>query len=420
MVVGIASDIRDAGLAEQGQRRIAWARRNMPVLSAIAAEFARERPFSGKRIAAALHITSETAVLLQALQAGGAAIAVSASNPLSTRDDVCAALTAEGMAVYARHGEDLAAYQQHLEHTLASDPHLVMDDGADLIVALHQRAPGGAVLAGIEETTTGVARVRALAGEGLLRFPVIAVNDTPTKRYFDNRYGTGQNTIDGILRATNVLLAGATFVVAGYGWCGRGIAMRARGMGARVIVCEVDAVRALEAVMDGFQLLPMAEAARQGDIFVTATGVAGVIRPEHFQVMKDGAILANSGHFDVEVDVAGLRALAIETTPLREHVTEYRLPYGRAVCLLAQGRLVGQVAAEASPAAVMDLSFADQALSTRYLLTTPQALAPGLYDVPPEIDARVATLKLEALGLRLDALNDSQRAYARSWQLGTA
>jgi adenosylhomocysteinase len=275
------------------------------------------------------------------------------------------------------------------------------------------------VMASIEETTTGVARVRTLAGEGLLRFPVVAVNDTPTKRSFDNRYGTGQNTIDGILRATNVLLAGATFVVAGYGWCGRGIAMRARGMGARVIVCEVDAIRALEAVMDGFLLLPMAEAARQGDIFVTATGMAGVIGPEHFPLMKDGAILANSGHFDVEVDLAGLRALATETTPAREHVTEYRLPSGRALYLLAEGRLVGQVAAEASPAAVMDLSFADQALSTRYLFET-TTLTPDLNDVPPAIDARVAALKLEALGLRLDRLTDAQRAYAASWQLGTA
>jgi len=420
VVVTVASNIRDAGLAQQGRGRIAWARRHMPVLSAIGAEFARERPITGKRIAAALHITSETAVLLQALQAGGAEVALSASNPLSTRDDVCAALAAEGMAVYARHGEALAEYRQHLEATLASDPHLVMDDGADLIVALHQRAAGGAVMAGIEETTTGVARVRAMAAEGLLRFPVVAVNDTPTKRYFDNRYGTGQNTIDGILRATNVLLAGATFVVAGYGWCGRGIAMRARGMGARVIICEVDAVRALEAVMDGLQLLPMAEAARLGDIFVTATGMAGVIQTPHFQVMKDGAILVNSGHFDVEVDVAGLRTLATEEAAVRKHVTEFRLPGGRAVYLLAEGRLVGQVAAEASPAAVMDLSFADQALCTRYLLTTATSLAPGLYDVPLEIDARVAALKLEALGLRLDTLDDRQRAYAHSWQLGTA
>ena len=391
----------------------------MPVLSAIGAEIARERPFAGKRIAAALHITTETAVLVQALQAGGATIALSASNPLSTQDDVCAALAADGIAIYAEHGEDLVQYRQHLERTLASDPHLVMDDGADLIVALHQRPAGGAVMAGIEETTTGVARVRALAGEGLLRFPVVAVNDTPTKRSFDNRYGTGQNTIDGILRATNVLLAGATFVVAGYGWCGRGIAMRARGMGARVIVCEVDAIRALEAVMDGFLLLPMAEAARQGDIFVTATGMAGVIGPRHFPLMKDGAILANSGHFDVEVDVAGLRALATEATPAREHVTEFRLPSGRALYLLAEGRLVGQVAAEASPAAVMDLSFADQALSTRYLFET-TTLTPGLYDVPPAIDARVAAFKLEALGLGLDRLTDAQRAYAASWQLGTA
>jgi len=413
-------DIRDISLASRGQQHITWAARHMPVLGQISSEFSAEQPFQGRRIAASLHITTETAVLLRALQAGGAEIALCASNPLSTKDDVCAALAADGVAVYAYYAEDLATYQRHIEQTLAIEPHLVMDDGADLIVALHQRPAGKTVIAGIEETTTGVIRARSLAAEGLLQFPVIAVNDTPTKRYFDNRYGTGQNTIDGILRATNALLAGATFVVAGYGWCGRGIAMRAHGMGAHVIVCEVNAIRALEATMDGFQVMPMAEAAPLGDIFVTATGIAGVIRVEHFLSMKDGAILANSGHFDVEVDVAALHKLATSEVEIREHVTAYRLANGRELYLLAQGRLVGQVAAEASPAAVMDLSFADQALSTHYLFHNGHNLPPAVYDVPPDIDERVANLKLKALGIRLDALNDAQRAYQHSWQFGTA
>jgi len=412
-------DIRDLSLAERGRQRIAWAARNMPVLRKIQQEFASERSFQDRRIAASLHITTETAVLLLALKAGGAQIALCASNPFSTKDDVCAALVAEGISVYAQYGEDLATYQRHIEQTLTIEPHLVMDDGADLMVALHNGSATKSVVAGIEETTTGVVRTRALARDGLLHFPVIAVNDTPTKRFFDNRYGTGQNTIDGILRATNTFLAGSTFVVAGYGWCGRGIAMRARGMGARVIVCEVNSVKALEAIMDGFQVLPMAEAAPLGDIFVTATGMAGVIRADHFRAMKDGAIMANSGHFDVEVDVASLRRLAIGEKEIREHLTEFRLPNGRALYLLAQGRLVGQVAAEASPASVMDLSFADQALSARYLLQDGQQLPPGVYDVPPEIDERVASLKLQSLGVRVDTLDDTQRAYQESWQLGT-
>src|SRR6266487_3442374 len=305
-------DIRDLSLAERGRQRIAWAARNMPVLRQIQIEFASERLFQGRRIAASLHITTETAVLLLTLKAGGAQIALCASNPLSTKDDVCAALVADGISVYAKYSEDLTTYQRHIEQTLAIEPHLVMDDGADLIVALHNGSTSKSVIAGIEETTTGVARTRALVRDGLLHFPVIAVNDTPTKRFFDNRYGTGQNTIDGIMRATNTFLAGSTFVVAGYGWCGRGI-----GMGARVIVCEVNSVKALEAIMDGFQVLPMVEAAALGDIFVTATGMAGVIRADHFQAMKDDAILANSGHFDVEVDVASLRRLAVSEKEIR-------------------------------------------------------------------------------------------------------
>ena len=413
-------EIRDLSLAGRGRQHIAWAARHMLVLRQVQTEFGSERPFQNRRIAASLHITTETARLLYALQAGGAQIALCASNPLSTKDDVCAALVADGIAVYAQYAEDLPTYQRHIEQTLAIEPHLVMDDGADLIVALHNGSAGRSVVAGIEETTTGVVRTRALAKDGLLHFPVIAVNDTPTKHFFDNRYGTGQNTIDGILRATNTLLAGAVFVVAGYGWCGRGIAMRARGMGARVIVCEVNAVKALEAIMDGLQVLPMAEAAPLGDIFVTATGIAGVIRPEHFLAMKDGAILANSGHFDVEVDVTSLRNLAVSEAEIREHMTEYRLPNGRAIYLLAQGRLVGQVAAEASPAAVMDLSFADQALSARYLLQAGQNLPPDVFDVPPEIDEKVASLKLQSLGVRLDTLDDTQLVYQGSWQYGTS
>lgn len=412
-------DIHDLSLAERGQQRIAWAARHMPVLGQINDEFAAEQPFRGQRIAASLHITTETAVLLSALQAGGAEIALCASNPLSTRDDVCAALVARGISVLAIYGEDPPTYQRHLEQTLAIAPHIVMDDGADLIVALHNRPADETVLGGLEETTIGVVRAKALAAEKGLRFPVIAVNDAPTKRSFDNRYGTGQNTIDGILRATNVLLAGATFVVAGYGWCGRGIAMRARGMGARVIVCEINATRALEAIMDGLQVLPMREAAALGDIFVTATGMAGVLRAEHFSTMKDGTILANSGHFDVEVDVAALRDMATREVQVREHLTEFQLPNGRVLYLLAQGRLVGQVAAEASPAAIMDLSFSDQALCTRYLLETARHLPPAVYDVPSDIDERVAALKLRSLGVHLDTLNADQRSYQNAWKQGT-
>lgn len=416
-------DIADLALADEGRRKIRWAARHMPVLATIREELAATRPLAGRRIAASLHITTETAVLLGTLRAGGAEIALCASNPLSTKDDVCAALVAdEGIAVQASYGEDLPTYERHLEAVLATDPHLVVDDGADLIAVLHQRGevgPTSSTIAGIEETTTGVIRVRAMDAEKRLRFPVIGLNDTPTKRMFDNRYGTGQNTLDGILRATNVLLAGSTFVVAGYGWCGRGIATRARGMGARVIVSEVSAVHALEAVMDGFEVLPMAEAAPLGDIFVTATGMAGVLRTEHIAEMKDGAILANSGHFDVEVEVAELKRIALRETEVRNNLVEYELEEGRSVFLLAQGRLVGQVAAEASPAAIMDLSFGGLALSTRYLLEHAGELPSTLLDVPAEIDEQIAALKLRSLGVRLDVLDARQQRYARSWQHGT-
>ena len=413
-------DIADQSLADEGRRKIRWAARHIPVLGSIHEELAATKPLAGQRIAASLHITTETAVLLGALRAGGAEIALCASNPLSTKNDVCAALVADqDISVHAWHGEDLATYERHLEAVLATDPHLVVDDGADLIAALHQRADIGSTVCGIEETTTGVIRVRALAGEGRLRFPVIGLNDTPTKRMFDNRYGTGQNTLDGILRATNVMLAGSTFVVAGYGWCGRGIATRARGMGARVIVSEVNATRALEAVMDGFEVLPMGEAAPIGDIFVTATGMSGVIRAEHFGVMKDGAILANSGHFDVEVEVAALRELSGMETEVRQNLAEFQLPSGKTIYLLAQGRLVGQVAAEASPASVMDMSFAGLALSARYLLANAAQLEPTVHDVPAALDEQVAALKLAAIGVRLDTLDAKQELYARSWTVGT-
>jgi adenosylhomocysteinase len=412
-------DIHDLALADRGHQKIGWAARNMPVLRQITAEFAASKPLAGKRIAAALHVTPETAVFMRALQAGGAEIALCASNTLSTRDDICAALVTDGMHVYARYGEDIATYQRHLEQTLAIDPHLVMDDGADLIVALHCRPNRGSTYLGIEETTIGVTRVRAMAEDGTLQFPVIAVNDTPTKHMFDNRYGTGQNTIDGVLRATNMLFAGAVVVVAGYGWCGKGIAMRAHGMGARVIVCEVNAIRALEAVMDGHQVVSMTEAARHGDLFVTATGMAGVIRSEHLLVMKDGAILANSGHFNVEIDVASLKQIALGSRPIRDNMVEYQLPNQRVVYLLGEGRLIGQVAAEASPAAVMDMSFADQALSTAYLFGEGSSLPAGVYDVPPAIDERVAQLKLAALGIHIDALDQVQISYQHNWRLGT-
>jgi len=411
----MSSDIRDSSLAAQGRQRVAWAARHMPVLRQIADEFRTEQPFRGQRMAVSLHITTETAVLLDALRAGGAEIALCASNPLSTNDDVCAALVEDGIEVYAIHGEDMETYQRHIEQVLTCDPHIIMDDGADLIVALHNQSRPHHVIAGMEETTTGVVRVRALEKQRQLTFPVIAVNDTPTKHFFDNRYGTGQNTIDGILRATNIFLPGSTFVVAGYGYCGRGIAQRAHGMGARVIVCEINATRALEANMDGFQVLPMAKAAPLGDIFVSATGVAGVIRTEHMERMKDGAIIANSGHFDVEIDVSGLRDLAVSKAEARPNTTGYQLPNGNTIYLLAQGRLVGQVAAEASPAAVMDMSFADQALCTRYLVENASQLAPAVYDVPSSIDERVAELKLRALGIELDKLNETQLAYQHSW-----
>lgn len=415
-------DVRDTGLAEQGRARIEWARRRMPVLEQIRERFQRERPLEGIRIAASLHVTTETANLVQTLKAGGAEVRVCGSNPLSTRDDVAASLVVhDEVPVFAFCGETQAEYYRHVASTLANDPHITMDDGADMIVELHKdgAADLSGVLGGIEETTTGVIRVRSMAEQGLLRFPVVAVNDANTKHFFDNRYGTGQNTIDGILRATNILIAGSVFVVCGFGWCGKGIALRARGMGANVIVTEVDSLKALEAVMEGYRVMPIAEAAKIGDVFVTVTGNTTVIGEQHFANMKDGAILANSGHFDVEIDVARLQKIATERRTVRPFVEQYTLPSGKQLNLLAQGRLVGQSAAEASPADVMDMSFANQALVSEFLVKSRGKLENRVYGVPKAIDDAVARLKLEALGVQIDQLSERQQKYLASWELGT-
>lgn len=417
------AQVRDLSLAAEGRRRTEWARRQMPVLRGLAAQLAQTRPLQGARVAACAHVTTETAVLVEAVRMAGAEVVLCASNPLSTQDDVAAYLVKElEVPTFAIKGESAAGTHRHQRHCLdelangGTGPRYVVDDGADLTAALHgeRRDLLGSVRGATEETTTGIIRIRALHAEGQLGFPVVAVNDAQTKHFFDNRYGTGQNTIDGILRATNILIAGSRFVVCGYGWCGRGIAMRARGMGAQVIVCEVEPVKALEAVMDGFDVQPMADAARIGDLFVTATGNRGVIRREHFELMKDGAIMANSGHFDLEVDVAGLRALATGRREARAFVEEYTLPNGRTVFLLAEGRLVGQAAAEASPASVMDMSFANQLLAVAWLASND--VAPGLYPVPTDVDGRIAALKLEALGVKIDSFTAEQEAYLASWR----
>ena len=416
-------DIHDPSLAPQGRDRIAWAEQAMPVLMAIRQRFATLRPLAGVRVAACMHVTAETAALVRTLVAGGATVRLCASNPLSTQDDVAAALAIDdGVPVFARAGEDRATYFGHLEAALAGRPQLVMDDGADLTTLLHttHAALGEAVVGGTEETTTGVTRMRAMARDGALRWPVIAVNDAETKHMFDNRHGTGQSTIDGFLRATNRLLAGACFVVCGYGWCGRGLAARATGMGARVIVTEVDPTRALEAVMDGHQVLPIARAAPLGDFFCTVTGNRGVIGRAEFLAMKDGAVVANAGHFDVELDLAALDELAPTRRRIRPALDERRLADGRRIYLLAEGRLVNLAAAEGHPADVMDLSFADQALSAEHLVSVAgRALAVAVHPVPPAIDREVARLKLRALGVEIDTLTDEQRAYLGGWHAGT-
>ena len=417
-----AHDVKDLALAAEGLRRIEWAERDMPVLRGIRERFAVEQPLAGFRVTACLHVTSETACLMRTLQAGGATVALCASNPLSTQDDVAAALVAEyGISVFAICGEDDDTYYRHINSAVDLRPHLTMDDGADVIGVIHatRRELLDSVIAGTEETTTGVIRLRAMQADGVLGFPVIAVNEAQTKHLFDNRYGTGQSTVDGIIRATNVLLAGRTFVVAGYGWCGRGLAERARGMGAHVLVTEVDPLRALQAAMDGFRVVTMEEAAPLGDIFCTATGVIGVIRGEHFDAMRDGALIANTGHFNVEIDVLALRQRATATSAPRPSVEQFVLADGRTLNLLAEGRLVNLTAAEGHPASVMDMSFANQALSAEYAIRHADTLENRVYVVPTEIDEEIARLKLAAMGITIDGLSDEQRRYLGSWTEGT-
>jgi adenosylhomocysteinase len=414
--------VRDLGLAAEGRERIEWADREMAVLRSIRERFAREQPLAGRRISACLHVTTETANLMRTLKAGGADVVICASNPLSTQDDVAAALVAEyGIGTFAIKGEDHDTYYEHIYAAVDHRPQVTMDDGADVIGVLHahRREQIPDIIAATEETTTGVIRLKAMEADGVLGFPVIAVNEAQTKHLFDNRYGTGQSTIDGILRATNVLLAGRIFVICGYGWCGRGLADRARGMGAQVIVCEVEPLRALQAVMDGFRVLPVAEAAAVGDLFVTATGGKHALRREHFEVMKDGAILANTGHFNVEIDIPALRELATDVRVPRAFVEQFTLADGRRVSLLAEGRLVNLAAAEGHPAAVMDMSFANQALSAEYAVKHGGGLEHRVYVVPDEIDREIARLKLASMGVAIDTLTPDQAQYLASWDQGT-
>ena len=415
-------EVRDLGLAAKGQARVAWAAQSMPVLQLVRQRFEAERPLAGVRIAACLHVTTETGNLMQVLKAGGADIALCASNPLSTQDEVAAWLAAElQIPVFAIRGEDKDTYYRHIQQVLSHRPHMTMDDGADLVSTLHTM--GGDLVAhvfgGTEETTTGVIRLRSMAEHGVLKYPIVAVNDAKTKHLFDNRYGTGQSTIDGIVRATNRLLAGSTFVVCGFGWCGRGVAMRAHGMGANVIITEVDPIKALEAVMDGYRVLPMAEAARVGDFFVTLTGNTDVIRAEHFQLMKDGAILANSGHFNVELGLDELEKMSVQKVAVREGIEAFKLPSGKYINVLAEGRLINLAAAEGHPSSVMDMSFANQALAAEYLTQHKNRLANGVFPVPEEIDQSIAALKLHALGITIDTLTDKQQEYLASWESGT-
>ena len=416
-----AHDVADLALADAGSRRTAWAGREMPVLRSIRERVAAERPFEGLRVAGCLHVTTETANLAIALRDGGASVALCASNPLSTQDAAAAALVAaEGISVYARKGEDRDTYYRHIEAVLATAPHITMDDGADLVTLLHTTRTDllGGVRGGTEETTTGVIRLRAMAAEGVLRYPIIAVNEARTKHMFDNQYGTGQSAVDGLLRATNVLLAGKTAVVCGYGWVGRGVAHRLRGMGAIVTVCEVDPLRGLEAAMDGYSVTTVADAARVGDIFFTATGNLNVLGREHFSLLKDGALLANVGHFNDEIELGALAEIATGRREVRPFVEEFSLG-DRNVYVLAEGRLLNHVAAEANPAAVMDMSFSNQVLAIEHLLAQGADLAPEVYPVPRHLDEDIARRKLAAMGMRIDDLSDEQRAYANSWKAGT-
>jgi len=415
-------DVKDLSLAEGGKLRIEWAGKSMPVLNKIRERFKKEQPLKGLRISACLHVTSETANLMTTLKSGGASLRLAASNPLSTQDEVAAALVKyEKIPVFAIKGEDNQTYYRHLEQALAHAPHLTMDDGADLVSTIHERKTDliKNILGGTEETTTGVIRLRSMARAGVLAYPIIAVNDALTKHLFDNRYGTGQSSIDGLLRATNILLAGLTVVVCGYGWCGRGVASRAKGAGARVIICEVDHLRALEALMDGYQVMSMKQATAEGDVFITVTGNKNVIRLEHFKRMKDGAIIANAGHFNVEIDLMALEKLAIKKRKIREYVQEYQLPDGRCLYLLAEGRLINLAAAEGHPAMVMDMSFANQALSVLYLKENSHKLEKKVYPVPEKLDQEIARLKLASMGLTIDRLTPEQRRYLQEWKEGT-
>ena len=414
--------VKDMALSAMGKKRIEWAESDMPVLRKVKESFAKKKPLKGSKLAACLHVTTETANLMITLKAGGADIVLCASNPLSTQDDVAASLVKDyGIPVYAIKGEDNKTYYKHLNAALDMKPNITMDDGADLVSLLHttRKELVSGVLGSTEETTTGVIRLKSLAANKILKFPVIAVNDAQTKHFFDNRYGTGQSTLDGILRATNRLFAGSNFVVVGYGWCGKGVAMRARGMGANVIVTEIDPLKALEAVMDGFRVMPMAEAARIGDFFCTVTGNLNVIRKEHFLKMKDGAIVCNSGHFNVELDLDGLKAASKGKKVVRDFVEEYTLKSGKTVCVLGEGRLINLASAEGHPASVMDMSFANQALAADFLIKKGKTLSNQVYTVPVEIDKEIARLKLAALGMKIDTLTPEQKKYLASWEMGT-
>ena len=416
-------DVKNLNLAQGGRHRIEWAEQEMPVLRRIRERFAKERPLAGTRVSACLHVTTETANLAHTLQVGGADVVLCASNPLSTQDDVAASLVSHyEIPVYAIKGEDNETYYEHIKAALDHQPQITMDDGADLVSTIHKsrRELLGNILGGTEETTTGVIRLRAMAKQGELKFPVIAVNDALTKHLFDNRYGTGQSTIDGVIRATNILIAGKTIVVAGYGWCSRGIAMRASGLGGNVIVTEIDPLKALEAVMDGFRVMPMQQAAPIGDIFITATGDINVIDVPHIEAMKDGAIIANSGHFNVEINIPGMAALAIKPPrKVREFVDQYELPNGRRVNLLGEGRLVNLAAAEGHPASVMDMSFANQVLSAEYMLRNIDDLEEIVYSVPEDVDQEIARIKLFEMGIEIDTLTAQQEKYLSSWEEGT-
>ncbi len=415
-------DIKNISLSKKGKLRIEWAEENMPVLRIIRERFAKERPLKGVKVSCCLHVTTESAALMMTLKAGGADCVLCASNPLSTQDDVAASLVKDyGIPVFAIKGEDGKTYYKHINAALDHKPNITMDDGADLVSTIHSTRHDlvDNIIAGTEETTTGVIRLKSLEKKGLLLFPVIAVNDALTKHMFDNRYGTGQSTLDGIIRATNELIAGANFVVAGYGWCGKGAASRAKGMGANVIVTEIDPLRAIEAVMDGFRVMPMKEAARIGDIFVTVTGDCNVLRAEHYKAMKDGVIICNSGHFNVEIDIPALEKMSRKKRKIREFVEEYTLKNGRKINLLGEGRLINLAAAEGHPAQVMDMSFANQALSAEYVVKNSKHLQNKVYSVPKDIDEKIAALKLESMKIKIDILTPEQKAYLSSWEIGT-